>query len=1352
MGLQGLSGDGKEVRTPYFGVAGRGRADDMQTFSTDINSPLKPPPQTKEGHPVGVNGRKASLSHGAGNAYGVTSPSSATRPGPRRRETLESNPFSAGAGPNSPSAAPRTSRDDPYWFARRGSELKESEPDDAEPEQGARDPSGKLPFGGLQRTNTAQSSFMGSIWQNSSQNTPPGGGFGNFALPGSSAVGDKRAAGGSSISRLAHLLPKDEDEVGVKAAEGQNPLNQQSWRARPRTDTDPFGDDGLSGSAALGGAQDEESSVPSQVSRVGTLGTPVKGSAGDFGMSSLGLGGEQGDSGPLSPSETNPYRSPAPAERQEHEEGDRSDKKSSGQEPAPGYGTLPRGFGASAFEGSDRSQTSSVGAKGFPLGMSGWPAPGLSSGTPDRDRPGFGNTFGSSLFNPGNDLQSPGLGNLHSVFGPASTGAIGTGSIGRGSSKLGSLFPAAMQAQMQSHEHDNMGDSSIDPRQVNPLGAIGRGNFGIPARDTESPMRSSRSGVFEELFPSMDPGRAHGNFGTSEAAQAGITPSQSFTPVSGGLPFGNLQAGNEPPSAQVRQMVMPDRMRWVYLDPQGHVQGPFTGLEMNDWYKANFFTPDLRVKKVEDSEFEPLGQLIRRIGNSREPFLVPQIGIAHGQPLQAGPFAPSSSGGVVPPLSGVFPSFGRTLTAEEQNNLERRKQEEQYLMAQQREFMMRQQHAMPKFPVPGPGLQHHSSAHSLQSQPSFGSMAAPGGVQQQQHQMGPIGPSPGYFDAAAQGGQGGGQSGVGLREEDFLNLSGQERQILAALQASGGNAAQAVAAAAAEAQLRGEMPLTDQLDEDDPEGFKERLREFEHLRAQHEAEQAAHLEQMEAADIDAANESPLADAAQLNKPGKASKKTFADDSSLSLAQQMQQAAATADISDPAEVGMPMPFPPPSSTTPLPAPTAQRARSNLPEQFNRSQTGTPDTGADVATQLPPLAPWAKDHGSEAQRGPSLKEIQEAEARKAAKAEEAAAAMRRAAMEHEVALMREKEKAATAAVSLPASSTWGQDTAAPAASPWGAKPTVAKGPAPGLSNAAVAASKKTLADIQREEELRKQRAREVSAQSGVPASAVLKSYANLAGKPGQPPLPAAQAQAQAQAQAAVAAGAAPATAAGWATVGAGGKVKIPSGPAAQNRSVSTGNVRPVAVAAVPKPVSRPAPVSAVGKAEGSVAMDEFNKWVYRELSRGITGVNDSKSPPHSFNHHHLSPLHLDMASQLIRHAVTIFQAALDVLPLDTGLIADAVYANSTTMDGRHFAEEFVRRKRLAEKGVVVDKQSAADAFSKAGASSSGSTGGWSEVAKKGGTPSSVGGQQPGASADAAMQGAGFKVVPSRKKGKK
>jgi PERQ amino acid-rich with GYF domain-containing protein len=413
--------------------------------------------------------------------------------------------------------------------------------------------------------------------------------------------------------------------------------------------------------------------------------------------------------------------------------------------------------------------------------------------------------------------------------------------------------------------------------------------------------------------------------------------------------------------------------------------------------------------------------------------------------------------------------------------------------------------------------------------------------------------------------------------------------------------------------------------------------------------------------------------------------------------------------------MPMPFPPPSSTTPLPAPTAQRVRSNLPEQYSRGETDSPDTNASAPAQPPPLAPWAKDIGQESQRGPSLKEIQEAEARKAAKAEEAAAAIRKAAMEQESNLLREREKAAAAtAAGLPASSTWAHGSPVSASSPW-IKPIPAKVPAPGLPGPSASMSKKTLAEIQLEEELRKQKAKEVAVQSGAPPPPS-KSYANLAGRPGLTNASASQLSPPP--------GAAPG---GWATVGAGGKVRIPTGPAAQVRSASVSNIKPAVVPI--KPASKPAATN--GRSDSNNAMEEFNKWVHWELSRGITGVNDSKSSyeiPIVLNAANFDPL------------VASFQAALDVLPLDTGVIADAVYANSTTMDGRHFSEEFVRRKRLAEKGIV-EKQPLTTETKSTGTSS-----GWSEVAKK---SSSVQVKENDTGVQAA---AGFKVVPSRKKGKK
>lgn len=106
------------------------------------------------------------------------------------------------------------------------------------------------------------------------------------------------------------------------------------------------------------------------------------------------------------------------------------------------------------------------------------------------------------------------------------------------------------------------------------------------------------------------------------------------------------------------------------------------------------------------------------------------------------------------------------------------------------------------------------------------------------------------------------------------------------------------------------------------------------------------------------------------------------------------------------------------------------------------------------------------------------------------------------------------------------------------------------------------------------------------------------------------------------------------------------------------------------------------------------------------------------------------------------VAVFQSTLDVLPLDPSIIADAVYANSTTMDGRHFAEEFIRRKKQAERGIIERQPTAAEA--KLG----GSTGGWSEVAKKSNAAASMQARE----SDASILASGFKVVPSRKKGKK
>lgn len=59
-------------------------------------------------------------------------------------------------------------------------------------------------------------------------------------------------------------------------------------------------------------------------------------------------------------------------------------------------------------------------------------------------------------------------------------------------------------------------------------------------------------------------------------------------------------------------------MKWFYKDPQGEIQGPFTPVEMCEWFQAGYFTMTLLVKRGCDEGFQPLGDVIKMWG--RVPF------------------------------------------------------------------------------------------------------------------------------------------------------------------------------------------------------------------------------------------------------------------------------------------------------------------------------------------------------------------------------------------------------------------------------------------------------------------------------------------------------------------------------------------------------------------------------------------------------------------------------------------------------------------------------------------------------------------------------------------------------------
>lgn len=77
---------------------------------------------------------------------------------------------------------------------------------------------------------------------------------------------------------------------------------------------------------------------------------------------------------------------------------------------------------------------------------------------------------------------------------------------------------------------------------------------------------------------------------------------------------------------------------------------------------------------------------------------------------------------------------------------------------------------------------------------------------------------------------------------------------------------------------------------------------------------------------------------------------------------------------------------------------------------------------------------------------------------------------------------------------------------------------------------------------------------------------------------------------------------------------------------------------------------------------------------------------------------------------------FVEALSSLGSDIEILTEAVHQVAKTIDSRHFAEEFVRRKKQADKGVVEPMGTAIPVNKQATGNE------WSAVAKKGQVPAS------------------------------
>ncbi|GAB0101008.1 hypothetical protein DMENIID0001_171250 [Sergentomyia squamirostris] len=84
----------------------------------------------------------------------------------------------------------------------------------------------------------------------------------------------------------------------------------------------------------------------------------------------------------------------------------------------------------------------------------------------------------------------------------------------------------------------------------------------------------------------------------------------------------NLPQPNHPPTMPPITPETESNLVWFYRDPQDMVQGPFTAIEMAEWYQAGYFDDNLYVRRMGDQRFSKLGELIEMCGGEM-PFFAP---------------------------------------------------------------------------------------------------------------------------------------------------------------------------------------------------------------------------------------------------------------------------------------------------------------------------------------------------------------------------------------------------------------------------------------------------------------------------------------------------------------------------------------------------------------------------------------------------------------------------------------------------------------------------------------------------------------------------------------------------------
>lgn len=190
-----------------------------------------------------------------------------------------------------------------------------------------------------------------------------------------------------------------------------------------------------------------------------------------------------------------------------------------------------------------------------------------------------------------------------------------------------SSFPVQQREIYKSTEpnqiyHLDLQHSSTDPKLGNPIA-----KHIEPKNETLVDNESQANNKGEEAFSTPSNNDAISNGFSNLSVNDEIQDTERFKSSQGPPPGMNsrpqdLDSSNSLNIPQV-PLLNSSQIEWLYLDPSGNEQGPFNGDMMQEWLSDGYLNLDLQIKRQQEIQYRTLKELCDTVQNYIQPFKVP---------------------------------------------------------------------------------------------------------------------------------------------------------------------------------------------------------------------------------------------------------------------------------------------------------------------------------------------------------------------------------------------------------------------------------------------------------------------------------------------------------------------------------------------------------------------------------------------------------------------------------------------------------------------------------------------------------------------------------------------------------